>query len=91
MPTIYECRIGDTIYTVTQEGFTDDAEPLICGYLVQTVFAPVVSRFEVELWREVCRIGLCWDEQRTLIFASGTCHLDDNCRNVLTEAGFTIP
>lgn len=83
---VCSCRIGDDLYLVTQEGFTDDVEPLLCGYITR-------SRLRADCgeacWVETCRLGMCWDEQRTIIFLEGNCDMPEALA-VLRDAGFTV-
>lgn len=75
---MYEVREGDLHITIEQDGFSEDVQPLIYGYL--NCCYP----------NERTRTGLIWDEARILTFIGGDTLLPSVAWH-LTAAGFTIP
>lgn len=75
---IYEAKEGDLSITIEQDGFAEEVDPLLYGYLT------------LEHKQDTTRTGLVWDETRYLTFIGGD-PLPDAIVWHLQQAGFTLP
>jgi len=75
---IFSAREGDLSVNIEQQGFADDVDVLLYGYM--NCCYPNHAR----------RSGLVWDESRILTFIGGDAITEQEL-GFLVQAGFTLP